>query len=243
MSEHHSTYVPKTGIERWLDARLPIIRLAHDSAVSYPVPRNLNYAYTFGGILSLMLVAQILTGVVLAMHYAADTTLAFNSVEKIMRDVNSGWLLRYLHSNGASMFFIAVYIHIFRGLYYGSYKAPRELLWILGCIIYLLMMATGFMGYVLPWGQMSFWGATVITNLFSAIPVVGRSYRHLAVGRFRGGRRHPEPLLLAALSAALHHRARVLHGPHSDLSDLRCIGAKHSGCDVARPALSLPHRR
>ena len=148
------------------------------------MPRNLNYAYTFGGILSIMLVSQILTGVVLAMHYAADTTLAFPSVEKIMRDVNSGWLLRYLHSNGASFFFIAVYVHIFRGLYYGSYKAPRELLWILGCIIYLLMMATGFMGYVLPWGQMSFWGATVITGFFTAIPLVGDWIQQLLLGGF-----------------------------------------------------------
>ena len=159
MSGGHSTYSPKTGIERWIDARMPLPRLIHDSFVSYPVPRNLNYAYTFGGILSLMLAVQIVTGIVLAMHYAAYTGQAFNSVEQIMRDVNSGWLLRYLHANGASMFFIAVYIHIFRGLYYGSYKAPRELLWILGVIIYLLMMATAFMGYVLPWGQMSFWGA------------------------------------------------------------------------------------
>jgi ubiquinol-cytochrome c reductase cytochrome b/c1 subunit len=171
----HSSYVPKTGIERWLDARLPIIRLAHDSAVSYPVPRNLNYLWTFGGILAFMLVAQIVTGIILAMHYTANSAMAFNSVEHIMRDVNYGWLLRYLHSNGASMFFIAVYVHIFRGLYYGSYKAPRELLWILGVVIFLLMMATAFMGYVLPWGQMSFWGATVITNLFSALPVVGET--------------------------------------------------------------------
>lgn len=171
----HSSYVPKTGIERWLDARLPIIRLAHDSAVSYPVPRNLNYLWTFGGILVFMLVAQIITGIILAMHYTANSMLAFNSVEHIMRDVNYGWLLRYLHSNGASMFFIAVYVHIFRGLYYGSYKAPREVLWILGVVIFLLMMATAFMGYVLPWGQMSFWGATVITNLFSALPVIGET--------------------------------------------------------------------
>ena len=171
----HSSYVPKTGIERWLDARLPIIRLAHDSAVSYPVPRNLNYLWTFGGILVFMLVAQIVTGVILAMHYTANSMLAFNSVEHIMRDVNYGWLLRYLHSNGASMFFVAVYVHIFRGLYYGSYKAPREVLWILGVVIFLLMMATAFMGYVLPWGQMSFWGATVITNLFSALPVIGET--------------------------------------------------------------------
>ncbi|HEV7338242.1 MULTISPECIES: cytochrome b [Bosea] len=171
----HSTYQPKTGIERWLDARLPIVRLMHDSAVSYPVPRNLNYLWTFGGILMFMLVAQIITGIVLVMHYTPHATMAFNSVEHIMRDVNYGWLLRYLHSNGASMFFVAVYIHIFRGLYYGSYKAPREVLWILGVVIFLLMMATAFMGYVLPWGQMSFWGATVITNLFSALPVVGET--------------------------------------------------------------------
>ncbi len=138
----HSSYVPKTGFERWLDARLPIIRLAHDSAVSYPVPRNLNYFWTFGGILMFMLVSQIVTGIILAMHYTPHSTMAFNSVEHIMRDVNYGWLLRYLHSNGASMFFLAVYIHIFRGLYYGSYKAPREVLWILGVVILLLMMAT-----------------------------------------------------------------------------------------------------
>jgi ubiquinol-cytochrome c reductase cytochrome b/c1 subunit len=171
----HSSYVPKTGIERWLDARLPIVRLMHDSAVSYPVPRNLNYFWTFGGILVFMLVAQIVTGIILAMHYTPHSTMAFNSVEHIMRDVNFGWLLRYLHANGASMFFVAVYVHIFRGLYYGSYKAPREVLWILGVVIFLLMMATAFMGYVLPWGQMSFWGATVITNLFSALPVIGET--------------------------------------------------------------------
>lgn len=171
----HSSYIPKTGIERWLDARLPIVRLVHDSAVSYPVPRNLNYFWTFGGILVFMLVAQIVTGIILAMHYTPLSTMAFNSVEHIMRDVNYGWLLRYLHANGASMFFVAVYVHMFRGLYYGSYKAPREVLWILGVIIFLLMMATAFMGYVLPWGQMSFWGATVITNLFSALPVIGET--------------------------------------------------------------------
>ncbi|SON56539.1 Cytochrome b/c1 [Hartmannibacter diazotrophicus] len=169
----HSTYEPKTGIEKWLEKRLPIISFMHDTGVSYPTPRNLNYFWTFGAILTFMLVAQILTGVVLAMHYTPHVTLAFSSVEGIMRDVNYGWLLRYMHANGASMFFIAVYIHIFRGLYYGSYKEPREVLWILGVVIFLLMMATAFMGYVLPWGQMSFWGATVITNLFSALPIVG----------------------------------------------------------------------
>ena len=169
----HSSYVPQTGIEKWLDRRLPIIRFMHAETSGFPCPKNLNYFWTFGGILTFMLIVQILTGIVLAMHYTAHVGLAFFSVEHIMRDVNYGWLLRYIHANGASMFFIAVYIHIFRGLYYGSYKDPREVLWILGVVIFLLMMATAFMGYVLPWGQMSFWGATVITNLFSALPWVG----------------------------------------------------------------------
>jgi ubiquinol-cytochrome c reductase cytochrome b/c1 subunit len=168
-------YKPPNAVLRWLEDRLPIIGLAHSTAVSYPTPKNLNYLWTFGAILTFMLAVQIVTGIVLTMHYTPDATMAFNSVEHIMRDVNYGWLLRYLHSNGASMFFLAGYIHMFRGMYYGSYKAPREVLWILGVIIYLLMMATGFMGYVLPWGQMSFWAATVITNLFSAIPLVGDS--------------------------------------------------------------------
>jgi ubiquinol-cytochrome c reductase cytochrome b subunit len=171
----HSTYTPKSGFTRWLEKRLPIISMMHAQAVAYPTPRNLNYWWTFGGILTVMLVVQIVTGVVLTMHYTPHATLAFASVEHIMRDVNYGWMLRYMHANGASMFFIAVYIHMFRGMYYGSYKDPREVLWILGCVIFLLMMATAFMGYVLPWGQMSFWGATVITNLFSAIPLVGES--------------------------------------------------------------------
>ncbi|MEO4041282.1 cytochrome b N-terminal domain-containing protein [Hoeflea sp. CAU 1731] len=184
MSGGHSTYEPKTGVSKWIDSRLPLPRLVYDSFVAYPTPRNLNYAYTFGAILSVMLVSQILTGIVLAMHYVSSTSQAFDSVELIMRDVNSGSLLRYMHANGASFFFIAVYIHIFRGMYYGSYKAPREILWILGVIIYLLMMATGFMGYVLPWGQMSFWGATVITNFFTAFPLVGEPIQQLLLGGF-----------------------------------------------------------
>jgi ubiquinol-cytochrome c reductase cytochrome b subunit len=179
-----SSYVPENGVMRWLDARLPLPRLVYDSFVAYPVPRNLNYAYAFGGILALFLVLQILTGVVLAMHYAANSGLAFVSVEKIVRDVNWGWMLRYMHANGASFFFIAVYIHIFRGLYYGSYKQPREVLWILGVIIFLLMMATAFMGYVLPWGQMSFWGATVITGFFTAFPGIGEPIQQLLLGGF-----------------------------------------------------------
>ena len=182
-----STYQPTSPALQWLERRLPIVGLMHSAFVTYPTPRNLNYFWTFGGILSLMLGVQIITGVVLAMHYTPHVDMAFNSVEQIVRDVNYGWLLRYLHSNGASMFFIAVYIHMFRGLYYGSYKEPREVLWILGVIIYLLMMATGFMGYVLPWGQMSFWGATVITNLFSAIPYVGDSIVTLLWGGYSVG--------------------------------------------------------
>ncbi|GGH28692.1 hypothetical protein GCM10007036_38060 [Alsobacter metallidurans] len=170
-----STYVPKSAFGKWFESRLPVMGLLHSSFIVFPNPRNLNYFWTFGGMLAFMLVAQIVTGVVLAMHYTPNAKMAFDSVEHIMRDVNYGWLLRYLHANGASMFFVAVYVHIFRGLYYGSYKAPREILWILGVIIFLLMMATAFMGYVLPWGQMSFWGATVITNLFSAFPVVGET--------------------------------------------------------------------
>ncbi len=168
-----STFQPQNPVLKWFEQRLPIMGLVHSSFVAYPTPRNLNYWWTFGGILSFMLAAQIVTGVILVMHYTPHATMAFSSIEHIMRDVNYGWLIRYLHANGASMFFIAVYIHMFRGMYYGSYKEPREVLWILGVIIYLLMMATGFMGYVLPWGQMSFWGATVITNLFSAFPFVG----------------------------------------------------------------------
>jgi ubiquinol-cytochrome c reductase cytochrome b/c1 subunit len=169
------TYVPKSALARWFESRLPLLGFLHHSFVAFPNPRNLNYWWTFGGILSFMLAFQIVTGVVLAMHYTPDSDLAFVSVEHIMRDVNYGWLLRYAHSNGASLFFAAVYIHMLRGLYYGSYKAPREVLWILGVIIYLLMMATGFLGYTLPWGQMSFWGATVITSIFGAIPLVGHA--------------------------------------------------------------------
>jgi ubiquinol-cytochrome c reductase cytochrome b/c1 subunit len=179
-----STYRPKSAFAKWLERRLPILSFMYDSFVVYPTPKNLNYLWTFGAILSFMLVAQIVTGVVLAMHYTPETSLAFSSVENIMRDVNWGWALRYAHSNGASMFFLAVYIHIFRGMYYGSYKDPREVLWILGVIIFMIMIATGFLGYVLPWGQMSFWAATVITNLFSAIPVVGNSITTWLLGGY-----------------------------------------------------------
>ncbi len=163
----------KNPVVRWIDERLPIPSMLTKEYAEFPTPKNFNYFWNFGALAMVCLVVMIVTGIVLAMHYTPHVDYAFDSVERIMRDVNYGWLLRYIHMNGASMFFIVVYIHMFRGLYYGSYKAPRELLWILGVVILLLMMATAFMGYVLPWGQMSFWGATVITNLFSAIPLVG----------------------------------------------------------------------
>jgi len=174
MSASAKPPVFKNPVVRWIDHRLPLFSFMSHELNDYPTPRNLNYMWTFGSLAGIVLVIMILTGVILAMHYTPNSALAFNSVEHIMRDVNYGWLIRYIHMNGASMFFIVVYIHIFRGLYYGSYKAPRELLWLLGIVILVLMMATAFMGYVLPWGQMSFWGATVITNLFSAIPLVGQ---------------------------------------------------------------------
>ncbi len=182
--EGHSTYQPRNGAAKWLERRLPIMGLAHSSFVAYPTPRNLNYWWTFGAILSFVLAEQIITGIVLAMHYVPAGSMAFSSVESIMRDVNFGWLLRYIHSNGASLFFFAAYVHMFRGMYYGSYKEPREVLWILGVLILLLMIAAAFMGYVLPWGQMSFWAATVITNLFSAIPLVGQSITQWLWGGF-----------------------------------------------------------
>ncbi len=165
----------KNPVIRWVDARLPIFTMVQKEYGTFPTPRNFNYFWNFGALALVSLVIMMATGIFLAMNYTAQTGLAFDSVERIMRDVNYGWLLRYAHANGASMFFIVVYIHIFRNLYYGSYKAPRELLFMLGVVIFLLMMATAFMGYVLPWGQMSFWGATVITNLFSAVPLVGES--------------------------------------------------------------------
>ena len=152
-----------------------ILSFVDSHIIDYPTPINLNYMWSFGSTAGIALVIQILTGVFLAMHYTPNIDLAFKSVEHIMRDVNNGWLIRYLHANGASVFFIVIYCHIFRGLYFGSYIYPRDRLWISGVVIFLLMMATAFMGYVLPWGQMSFWGATVITNLFSAIPVIGKT--------------------------------------------------------------------
>ena len=178
-------YKPKGALMRWVDERLPLPRLVWGSVGGgYPVPRNLNYFWNFGVLAGLALGIQIITGIVLAMHYAPTGDHAFQSVEHIMRNVNQGWLLRYAHANGASFFFIVTYIHIFRGLYYGSYKAPRELVWMLGLVILLLMMATAFMGYVLPWGQMSFWGAKVITGLFGAIPFVGEPVQQWLLGGY-----------------------------------------------------------
>ena len=178
-------YEPTHPFMRYMDEKLPLPRFVYNAVgAGYPVPRNLNYFWNFGILAGVCLMLQIVTGVVLAMHYAANADVAFASTEHIMRDVNWGWLLRYAHANGASAFFAVVYIHIFRGFFYGSYKAPREMIWLLGVVIFLLMMATAFMGYVLPWGQMSFWGASVITNLFSAIPLVGDAVHTWLLGGF-----------------------------------------------------------
>ena len=184
MATHGTKYTPGTGIEKWINDRLPIIGWGKDHLLDFPTPKNLNYWWTFGAILAVMLGIQIVTGIVLAMHYTPNVALAFDSVEHIRRDVNGGRIIQAVHAVGASAFFFALYIHIFRGLYFGSYKAPREILWMLGVIIFLLVMATAFMGYVLPWGQMSFWAATVITNIFAAIPVVGDPILQLLRGGF-----------------------------------------------------------
>ncbi len=178
-------YTPTNPLMKWVDDRLPLPRFVYNAVgAGYPVPRNLNYFWNFGILAGLFLVLQIVTGIVLAMHYAANAGIAFDSVEHIMRDVNGGWFFRYAHANGASMFLLVVYIHMARGLWYGSYKAPREMVWLLGVVIFLLMMATAFMGYVLPWGQMSFWGAQVITGFFSAIPGVGETIRVWLLGGY-----------------------------------------------------------
>ncbi|MES2986968.1 MAG: cytochrome b/b6 [Pseudomonadota bacterium] len=179
-------YEPKNPLMRYLDEKLPLPRFVYNAVgAGYPVPRNLNYFWNFGVLAGVALMIQIITGIVLAMHFHSSAAGAFESVNVgIMRDVNSGWLLRFAHANGASMFLTVIYIHMFRGLYYGSYKAPREMVWLLGVVIFLLTMATAFMGYVLPWGQMSFWGAQVITGFFSAIPVVGDWIRVWLLGGY-----------------------------------------------------------
>jgi quinol-cytochrome oxidoreductase complex cytochrome b subunit len=235
--------MPVTGtgrtsrIIRWIDYRLPFVAQVEHELYEYPTPRNLNYWWNFGSLAGIMLVIMIVSGVVLAMHYTPNAAMAFDSVERIMRDVNYGWLIRYIHMNGASMFFLIVYIHIFRGLYYGSYKYPRELLWMLGVVILLLMMATAFMGYVLPWGQMSFWGATVITNLFSAIPVVGQKVVTLLWGGFTVGNptlnrffslHYLLPFIIVAV-VGLHLIALHTHGSNNPL-----------GIDSKGPQDSIP---
>ena len=218
---------PRSDLARWFDDRLPLPRLVYGAVGGgYPVPRNLNYLWNFGVLAGIFLVIQIVTGIVLAMHYYASADGAFNSVEHIMRDVNAGWMLRYAHANGASFFFIVIYIHIFRGLFYGSYKAPRELVWMLGLVIYLLMMATAFMGYVLPWGQMSYWGAQVITGFFSRLPAGRRADPRVAARRVRARPGGADALLLAPLSAAVRDRRRG-HPPH--------LVAAHPGLVATRP--------
>jgi ubiquinol-cytochrome c reductase cytochrome b/c1 subunit len=222
---------------RWIDYRLPFVASLDEHLVNYPTPRNLSYWWNFGSLAGIVLVIMIVTGVVLAMHYTPEASLAFDSVERIMRDVNYGWLIRYIHMNGASMFFLIVYIHLFRGLYYGSYKYPRELLWILGVIILLLMIATAFMGYVLPWGQMSYWAATVITNLFSAIPVFGQDIVTLLWGGFTVGNptlnrffslHYLLPFIIVAV-VGLHLIALHQHGSNNPL-----------GIDKRGPQDSIP---
>ena len=177
----HDHYEPKSGIEKWLHSRLPVVGLLYDTLM-IPTPKNLNWMWIWGIVLTFCLVLQIITGIILAMHYTPHVDMAFASIEHIMRNVNGGHMLRYVHMNGASLFFVAVYAHIFRGLYYGSYKAPREVTWVIGMLIYLCMMGTAFMGYVLPWGQMSFHGTAVITGLFGAIPGIGEAIQTWLLG-------------------------------------------------------------
>ena len=178
----------RNPIVRWIEYRLPIFSLIdHSVGRHYPAPRNLSYWWNFGSLAGAALAIQLATGIVLAMHYVPHGDMAFDSVERIMREVNYGWLLRYVHATGASLFFFVVYVHLFRNLYYGSYKYPREILWWIGIVILLVMVATAFTGYVLPWGQMSFWAATVITNLFSAIPWIGGGIVEFLWGGFTVG--------------------------------------------------------
>jgi ubiquinol-cytochrome c reductase cytochrome b subunit len=177
----------KNSFLNWIEFRLPIISYIEKEYGDYPMPKNANYFWSFGALATILLVVLIVSGIFLAFHYTPHTDMAFDSVERIMRDVNYGWLLRYIHSNGASFFFIIVYIHILRGMYYGSYKYPRELNWLFGVFIYVLMMVTAFVGYTLPWGQMSYWAATVITNLFSAIPFFGEGIKTWILGDYTVG--------------------------------------------------------
>jgi len=228
---------PMSRVIDWIDSRLPIFTFLRRELHDYPAPRNLNYLWNFGSLSGIVLVIMIVTGIVLAMHYTPTTAGAFDSVEQIVRDVNYGWLIRFVHATGASMFFAVVYIHIFRGLYYGSYKAPRELLWWLGVIILLLMMATALFGYTLPWGQMSFWGATVITNLFSAIPVVGGSIVTWLWGGYAVG--DPTPHRFYALHYLLPFVIVAVVGLH--LIALHRFGSNNPlGIDTKEPQDTIP---
>jgi ubiquinol-cytochrome c reductase cytochrome b subunit len=232
-----STSNPLLKIVRWIDYRLPVFSFLNHFLVKYKTPKNLSYLWSMGSLAGIVLVIMILSGITLAMHYDPNPLHAFESVERIMRDVNYGWLIRYIHMNGASMFFILVYLHMFRGLYYGSYKKPRELLWMIGIVIFLVMMATAFMGYVLPWGQMSYWGATVITNLFTAIPFVGEDILHWLLGGFSVGAptlnrffalHYLLPFIIVAL-VGLHLIALHQHGSNNPL-----------GIDPKRPEDTIP---
>ena len=222
---------------QWIDTRLPIFTMMQKEYAVFPTPKNFNYFWNFGALAVITLVIMIITGIFLAMNYQPNTELAFNSVQHIMRDVNYGWMIRYLHQTGASMFFIVTYIHLFRGMYYGSYKTPRELLWMLGVVILLIMMATAFMGYVLPWGQMSYWGATVITNLFSAFPVVG----HAIVTWLWGGFSVDNPTLnrFFALHYLLPFVLLGVVGLH--VAALHVVGSNNPlGIDVKSPQDTVP---
>jgi ubiquinol-cytochrome c reductase cytochrome b subunit len=209
----------------------PIATLINDHLIEYPTPTNLSYFWGFGSLAGICLILQILTGIFLAMHYTPHVDLAFLSVEHIMRDVEGGWFLRYMHANGASMFFIVVYMHMFRGLYYGSYASPREFVWIVGVVLFLLMIITAFIGYVLPWGQMSFWGATVITSLASAIPIVGDELTHWLWGGFSVDNatlnrffslHYLLPFLLVGISA-VHIIALHQYGSNNPLGSLATV--------------------
>ena len=236
MAEQHKSEFSNPLIN-WIDTRLPIFTMMQKEYGTFPTPKNFNYFWNFGALAMVTMLIMIATGIFLAMNYQPNTQLAFDSVQHIMRDVNYGWLIRYIHQNGASMFFIVTYIHIFRGLYYGSYKAPRELLWMIGVVILLIMMATAFMGYVLPWGQMSYWGATVITNLFSAFPIVG----HPIVTWLWGGFSVDNPTLNRFFS--LHYLLPfVLVGVvFLHVAALHIVGSNNPlGIDVKSPQDTLP---
>ncbi|MBI29186.1 MAG: cytochrome b [Alphaproteobacteria bacterium MarineAlpha5_Bin11] len=213
----------KNSFLNWIEYRLPIISYLEREYGDYPMPKNANYFWSFGAMLTIILVVMIFSGIFLAMYYTPHVDMAFESTERIMRDVSFGWLIRYIHSNGASFFFIVVYLHMVRSIYYGSFKYPRELNWLFGVTIYLLMMVTAFLGYTLPWGQMSYWAATVITNLFSAIPLVGESIKIWLLGDYTVGNatlnrffalHYVLPFVILGI-VALHVAAVHVHGSNN----------------------------